>query len=113
MLSLVPKLNDLLADPGKAAHVPVEVIPALLGELEQIKALLWSRLTVPQNGRGESSSSGDRLLDIQQAALKLGMSKDCLYRNADHLPFTVRIGKKQLRFSEAGIDRYIKNRLGR
>jgi len=113
MLHAVPKLTDLLNHNTKVCELPLEVIPAMLGELEQLKAALWLRLSVPQNGRGESSSSGDRLLDVEETARKLGMTKDYLYRNSNDLPFSVRVGKGQLRFSEAGIDRYIKNRAGR
>ena len=38
-------LSALLADPARAADVPVDAIPQVLGELEQLKAALWVRLT--------------------------------------------------------------------
>ena len=112
MLHAVPKLTDLLNDNTKVCDLPVEAIPAMLGELEQLKAALWLRLSVPQNGRGESSSSGDRLLDVEEAAAKLGKSIDSVYRHAKKYPFTVRDGRN-LRFSQQGIDRYIRSRTGR
>lgn len=109
----VPSLSDVLADPSKATQLPREAIAMLLGELEQIKAQLWSRLIVAHTGGESVANNGDNLLDVNQAALKLGMSKDYLYRNAAHLPFTVRVGKKHVRFSEIGIDRFIRQRMGR
>jgi predicted DNA-binding transcriptional regulator AlpA len=49
---------------------------------------------------------------VADAAAKLGTSEDWVYRHAKTLPFTVRVGKKSLRFSKAGIDRYIRQRAG-
>jgi len=109
----IPKLQDLIANPPRVAELPPEAIPVMLGELERLKAALWARLASPQhNGDAEYSESRDRLLDAQEAANKLGASKDYLYRHASKLPFTVRLGR-QLRFSEAGMERYIRQRMGR
>ena len=111
-LTAIPKLADLVADPCKAATLPQEAIPALLGELEQLKAALWARLVVPQGiGQGQAQGDGDHLLDAKQAAAKLHTSADYLYRHSSKLPFTVRMGR-QLRFSEAGIARYVRQRMG-
>lgn len=54
----------------------------------------------------------DRLLDVVEAAQRLGTSQDYLYRQAKKLPFTVRIGSR-LRFSAHGIERFIRSRQGR
>jgi predicted DNA-binding transcriptional regulator AlpA len=53
----------------------------------------------------------DRLLNVAEAAVKLGVKPDWLYRHHRSLPFTVRHGRL-LRFSELGIDDYIRRRLG-
>lgn len=53
----------------------------------------------------------DRLLDVDEAADRLGTSTDYL-RHSGKLPFTVRIGSR-LRFSARGIDRFIRTRQGR
>ncbi len=111
--TVIPKLADLVTDPGKAASLPLEAVPALLGELERLKATLWARLTVPQgNGQGQAQGDGDHLLDAREAAARLHTSTDYIYRHASKLPFTVRIGR-QMRFSEHGITRYIRQRMGR
>lgn len=62
--------------------------------------------------RGQALTGKDRLLTVEEAAQKLGRSKDWLYRHAGRLPFTVRDGRL-LRFSEQGIERYIRQRQGR
>lgn len=51
--------------------------------------------------------SGDRLLTVAEAAARLGVSKDYLYRHAKKLPFARRMGRKLL-FSSEGINQYIK-----
>ncbi len=109
-----PALADVCAEPGRAAHVRREHIPALLGNLEQIKAALWSRLMAPGGDRTPVADTvEDKLLTVEEAAEKLSVTVDWLYRHAARLPFTVRPGPRQLRFSLRGIERYIRQRQGR
>ncbi len=49
----------------------------------------------------------DRLLTPQEAATILGQSVPWLYRHAAKFPFTRRISRRNLRFSEAGLRRWI------
>jgi predicted DNA-binding transcriptional regulator AlpA len=49
----------------------------------------------------------DRLLSIDEAVIKTGLSKDQLYRRKD-LPFRVKVGPAQVRFSQTGIEKWIK-----
>ena len=108
----LPKLGGLIADPAKVALLPPEAVPEVLAQLEGIRARLWARLTAPQgNGQGQAKEDEDRLLGVQEAAAKLGRSVDSMYRHAGKYPFTVRDGRN-LRFSEAGINRYIRQRMG-
>ena len=50
----------------------------------------------------------DRLLTVAEAAERLSTSEDWLYRVWKRLPFAVKLSRKQLRFSEQGIDDFIK-----
>lgn len=108
----IPKLEDLVVNPDLASLLPAEAIPAMLGELERLRAALWVRLTVPQNNKNGDHAAGDRLLDVKEAAAVLHSTADYLYRHSTKLPFAVRMGRKVL-FSEAGIERYIRQRAGR
>lgn len=108
----VPKLAELLADPGKAANLPPGTIPALRGELARLDTLLLARLLSGGDNKAQTGPDGDRLLSAKEAAGKLGASRDYLYRHSSKLPFTVRMGRKVL-FSEAGIEGYIRQRMGR
>lgn len=80
---------------------------ALLGPVAALHALLAAR--VAQGGAAPSPAVSDRLLDADEAAAKLGCAKDWVYRHARTLAFTVRLGG-HLRFSEQGIERYIRQR---
>ncbi len=87
----------------------------MLGDLERLRAELWSRLL---SGAGPAGgpripAEDDHLLTVKQASQKLGVSPDWLYRQASKLPFTVRLGGRRLRFSIRGIQRYIRARMER
>ena len=112
-LVTIPKLSELLEHPERVSALPQEAVPVMLGELERLRAILWVRLTTGNHdGQGRSASDGDRLLDVKEAARKLGKSKDHLYRHAGDYAFTVRDGHS-LRFSEQGIEKFIRQRMGR
>jgi predicted DNA-binding transcriptional regulator AlpA len=49
-------------------------------------------------------------VDVREAARLLAMSPGWVYRNAGRLPFTRRVGTRSLRFSVAGIRRYLASR---
>jgi predicted DNA-binding transcriptional regulator AlpA len=86
--------------------------PALLGEalLNAIRQAVREEINnvLGQNGNGHG---GDRLLDPAEAAAILGMSKKWLYNNAHKLPFTRKLGRKTLRFSHLGIQKYLASRI--
>lgn len=92
------------------ADVPAEMIPALLSQLAALQGSLAARLL--NRDDTASAPSEPRLLKVSAAAERLQMSEDYLYRHADDLPFTVRKGR-MLRFSEPGIEKWIRNRSGK
>lgn len=49
----------------------------------------------------------DKLLAPEEAAAILGQTVRWLYRHCDKLPFTRRLSRKSLRFSEAGLHRWV------
>jgi predicted DNA-binding transcriptional regulator AlpA len=95
--------------------VPVEDVPVVLTEVasEQTRlaavqtalaARLATRTTSPVSAKHRVC---DDLLKVEEAARRLGMSPTWVYKNAARLPFTHRIGRRTVRFSAAGIDRYL------
>ena len=109
-LSMIPSLSDIARDPSKVESLPRQVVWDLMVELNGLQSTLLGRLALFSRTPGKDSPQDDRLLDITEASKRLAVSKDWLYRNAKKLPFTKRIGQRQLRFSSKGIDRYIENR---
>jgi predicted DNA-binding transcriptional regulator AlpA len=55
------------------------------------------------------TSTEDRLLDVDEAAQRLGVTRQWLYRRTRTLPFAVRLAGK-VRYSSAGIQHFIANR---
>lgn len=85
-----------------ARELPVGELPRLLGELEEIRVTALARLTAHEPVPQQS----DELLDIAEAARRLGVSRDFLYRNQRDFPFSRRLGRRLL-FSARGVDNYI------
>jgi hypothetical protein len=108
---VTPTLADLAREPTRVAELPVEAIPALLAQLAGVQTALAAHLA-SCGARSTLANDGkpDQLLTIEQASDRLKISKDWLYRHASKLPFTVRPSPRQLRFSEGGIERYIRRR---
>jgi excisionase family DNA binding protein len=94
-----PELQSALV---QARTLAPEELPRLLGDLEEIRATALARLASPA-----AESRPDEMLDVEQAAVRMNLSKDYLYRHHKRFPFARRIGRKLL-FSSAGLDSYLK-----
>ena len=99
-------LDRLVADIDR---LPADQLPDAIGTLESAKARAWARLVRPESAE-PSPQDADKTVDVQDAAQLLGMSPTWVYRHADTLPFTRRVGRRALRFSVAGIRRYLASR---
>jgi predicted DNA-binding transcriptional regulator AlpA len=109
---VLPSLDLLAIDPTRAQALSPDVARVLWTRCVLVQAALLPGLTAP-NGEGTPTvPEADQLLDTGEAARRLAVSRDWLYRNASKLPFTVRLGRG-LRFSAQGLARYIRNRSGR
>jgi len=85
-----------------AQTLPAAALPELLGDLEQIRVTALARLTAP----APAACSPDVLLNVKEAAERLGMSAGYVYRHHADFPFVRRIGRSLL-FSSAGIQTYL------
>ncbi len=101
-------LAQLLEDPTLAAALSDEEARQVLVRVSALLAALAARTgtTAGLNGRPEAPAEADRLLTAEAAAQWLGVSVKWVYRNHDRLPFTRRLSRKALRFSEAGLRRW-------
>ena len=80
-----------------------EQLPHFLGQLEEARVIALSRLTSPQPVRAHA----DELIDVAEAAHRLGISTNYLYRHHGQFSFTRRQGKRLL-FSANGIEQHIR-----
>jgi predicted DNA-binding transcriptional regulator AlpA len=109
-LSDLDLLVTLLRDPTRLPQVSPSRIPVLIGLVRLFEAkLVWGQLQplaspTPSVGTEESS---DRLLTPQEASQRLGVSVRWLYRRSGKLPFARKLSHKVIRYSEAGIRRYL------
>jgi len=105
----------LLADPARAAEVPADAIPALLAQLAaeqaRVSALETALAARLAEAAGTNGPPADQLLTVEEAAAKLGTTRDWLRRHP-HLPFVVRLSPGQVRYSAKGIERFIATRMG-
>ena len=88
----------------RARSVAVDALPQFIGRLAQANAVAFSRLQSPS----PAARQADELLDVDEAARRLGMGRDYLYRNHRKFSFTRREGRRLL-FSANGIAEHIAN----
>ena len=109
-LQIIPNLDEIAGDPSKAELLSYQDIWDLMVRVNGLQSILLGRLACLSQSVSKSSLQGDQLLDVNETAKKLSVSKDWLYRNSNKLPFTRRLGPRKLRFSDRGIEKYIKSR---
>lgn len=100
------RFAQLLAE-AEAVGLDLELIeiPEALAELERVRMRLTFRAL-------SATPPSDALLKVGPASDLLGIAPDTLYRRSAEYPFTVRDGRR-LRFSRAGIEKFIRSRQGR
>jgi hypothetical protein len=105
---------QVVGDPALVLDVDAAALPGLLAQLTTTAAAVAARLSTiePRGAETTPSSGGDRLLTAKEAAVVLNLSTDFLYKHEAAKPFRVRIGS-EVRFSLAGIQRFIERHRGR
>src|SRR5215467_12549584 len=112
---MTPGLGELLDHPELITAIPLDTIPAILGDIEAFRIHLLARLITshtPATPPDEKSQPTDRLLKPTEAALLLKVTTRWLYRHHRSLPFTRKLSRRLLRFDEAGLHRWLAHRNG-
>ena len=116
MSDIRAQLATLASDPDRVEGVNADDLPDLIGAAEQLRAALWARLqrlsaehSTPTPGPAHNGGP-DRLLTADEAAERLGVDRRWIYRHADDLPFARKLSAGTLRFSEKGLQRWVKSR---
>jgi len=112
----VNTLDELSRDPERIGELTHEEASDRLLRVTAL-ALALSNQVVATSGIAQEAvrsriAAADRLIDVKAAAKIIGMSATALYRHKDRYPFFVRNGF-QIRFSTAGIAKWIEKRAGR
>jgi predicted DNA-binding transcriptional regulator AlpA len=82
---------------------------ALLAETKSLEGRLLARLlTSDENAAPETNGDGDKLLDVNQAAEMLSVTRQWVYRNGRNLNLVVELGKGTVRYSHAAILAYVR-----
>jgi predicted DNA-binding transcriptional regulator AlpA len=117
-----PSRDEPFAEPATLLHgdvdavatMPAERLPALLVEVASMQSRLAAvsnaisaRLIANAEAGSGAHRGGSCLLDVQEAAERLGMSTDWLYRHARQLPFTRRVGRRAVKFDPTGLARWV------
>jgi excisionase family DNA binding protein len=75
--------------------------------LDQIRLIVRQEINAALANGAQQAAENDRSLTVEEAADRLGVSVNWLYRHAKKLPFSERISRKNLRFSEAGLRKWL------
>jgi predicted DNA-binding transcriptional regulator AlpA len=97
-------MSDLDKILSAVAPAPLPELPRILGQLREAEATALARLCTTV----AAPASSEQLLDVEEAAKRLNISTDYLYRHWRQLPFARKL-PFGLRFSESGLNAYIRN----
>jgi excisionase family DNA binding protein len=91
-------------------EVPAEHLPAVALYLAALQGRAAARsLAACPPTAAVPGNAAEALLDVREAALRLNVSVDWLYRHARRLPFTRRVGRA-VRFDAAALARWLAHR---
>jgi predicted DNA-binding transcriptional regulator AlpA len=107
----LPKLG---LKPEDVAEIPPKHLASLLAGLAALQGAVAARLADgamagETNGNG-ANTVADEMLTAEQAARRTGLSRRSLYARAAELPFAIRVGRRAVRFSARGVDRWLAKR---
>lgn len=111
--------STLLREPDCVDDLDREELVELLQRVEGLRVQLWSCLHSPPDPspadpppvpEEKPFQNGDRLLKAGDVAEVLNVDTRYVYDHADDWPFTRRISKQKLRFSERGLYRWLESR---
>lgn len=109
-MSPIEKLAEVLSELQGAGELPSGAIAPLLVQLAAVQTALAARLITAEPMNGDLRE--DQLLTAEEAAARMAVSVNYLYKHCSKLPFTIRQGRL-VRFSSIGLNRYLEKRRGR
>ena len=104
--------DELVTNPDKVHQLTPQEAMTILPSVAGLYAMLQARASSNENMlvRRQQVVERDRLLTPQETAMRIGTDVRWVYRHAGKWPFTRRLSRKKLRFSEAGLNRWLETR---
>ena len=100
-------LEDLSREPSCARRLSPETIATLLARCGAAQGALLAAL-VSSNSDAQAPNQENRLLTVGEAAARLAVKPEWLYRRGKRLGLAVKLGDGTLRFSNQALERYIR-----
>lgn len=100
-------LEDLSREPLRARGLSPDTIATLLAKCGAAQGALLAALT-SSNGYAQTPNQENRLLTVGEAAARLAVKPEWLYRRGKRLGLAVKLGDGTLRFSNNALERYIR-----
>jgi hypothetical protein len=99
-------IEDLSREPLRAKRLSPETIATLLAQCGAAQGALLAALA-SSNSDTQAPDRENRLLTVGEAAARLAVKPEWLYRRGKRLGFAVKLGDGTLRFSNQALERYI------
>lgn len=106
-LATVPTLDEIAADPHKAANLPLETARTLLYRAVLVQNALLAPATTPSPASSQPDAQPSVPLTPEQAATKFNLSRRWLLAHARQIPGVVRLSRKLVRFDEEKLARWL------
>src|SRR5260221_14592544 len=103
-----PTLAEVADAPTLARELPSTAFAALLAKCAALQSALAAALLDSRQTPKNSADGEDRLVTVDEAAAKLSVTREWLYRRGKRLGLAVKLGDGTLRFSSIALDAYIK-----
>jgi len=104
-------LEDLSREPLRARGLSPDTIATLLAQCGAAQGALLAALA-SSNDSEEAQNQENRLLTVGDAAAKLAVTPEWLYRRGKRLGLAVKLGDGTLRFSNRALEGYIRENTG-
>ena len=107
----IPTLDELSRDPARAENLPPEAIAALTAQATAaLGALATAMMRDATATASDEPTPGDKTLDANALAERLGLSRRTLFRTVERFPFIKRTSRRSLAARERDVNRWLKAR---
>ncbi|MFZ0246601.1 helix-turn-helix domain-containing protein [Candidatus Binatus sp.] len=106
----MPTIEEIARDPSRVRGLSTDAIAALMARSAAVQGTLSAALILlgPSAKPNEPEEpSDDKMLTIDEAALRLRRSRRWIYRHAHVLPFVKRLSPRNLLCSERKLTRWL------